>query len=76
LLFRINPVAEVFHEAIAEFTDGRNGSEFVAGLAELQARRTDTGDTLHEFLDRNLTQFDIQVAEEIRRLAKEVAPNG
>lgn len=63
---------EVFHEEIIEALDEKTGSEFVAGLAELIARRTETGAGLHKFLDENLDQFDSNVASEIRLLANEV----
>ena len=44
----------------------------MAGLAELQARRTQTGEGLVQFLETNLTQFEPDIAEEIRQLAREV----
>jgi predicted phosphodiesterase len=61
----------VFHEGIEEETPGPD-SMFVRGLAELQARRTQTGAGLHEFLDQNLDQFDSDVRAEINILATEV----
>jgi hypothetical protein len=66
------PFDEVFHEEIIEALDEQTGSEFVAGLAELIARRTETGAGLYKFLDENLDQFNSQVASEIRLLANEV----
>ncbi len=66
---------EVFHEAVTETTENASRSEFVAGLAELQTRRTSSGAGLVEFLEHNLSQFEPSVADEIRRLAKEVIPD-
>jgi DNA repair exonuclease SbcCD nuclease subunit len=69
------PFEEIFH---ATLTDGSglplfdNTSAFIQGLAELQARRTDTGAALGEFLDHNLGRFPAEVAAEIRSLAEEV----
>lgn len=65
------PYDEVFHEAVLDAPAGETASGFVTGLAELQARRTQTGEGLMEFLNRNLDPFDRDVAEEILRLAKE-----
>ena len=50
-------------------------SAFVAGLAELQARRTAAGAGLMEFLEQNLNHFEPPVAIEIMNLAKEVTGN-
>jgi hypothetical protein len=47
-------------------------SAFVKGLAELQARRTQSGAGLMTFLEQNLDQFDAAVANEVLVLAKEV----
>lgn len=69
------PFDEVFYEAVIDKKTDNSGSAFVAGLAELQARRTETGAGLKEFLERNLAQFDPDVAQEIRKLAEEVANN-
>ena len=66
------PFDEVFHEIIVDAPAERGESAFVAGLAELQARRTAGGAGLMEFLDQNLNQFDAAVAAEIRTLAMEV----
>jgi hypothetical protein len=44
----------------------------VHGLAELVARRTESGAGLREFLQHNVTQFDERVAQEIMNLAEEV----
>lgn len=69
------PFDEVFYEAVIDKKTEMNGSAFIAGLAELQARRTETGAGLQEFLEKNLHQFDADVAQEIRKLAKEVIGN-
>jgi DNA repair exonuclease SbcCD nuclease subunit len=66
------PYSEVFHEVVLDNPPVTEASAFVAGLAELQARRTETGAGLAEFLQANLSQFDAAVAEEILTLAKEV----
>jgi hypothetical protein len=47
-------------------------SAFVSGLAELQARRTETGAGLMEFLEKNLTAAEPEVSREILDLAREV----
>lgn len=64
---------DVFHEEILEETEEGVPSAFVSGLAELQSRRTDTGAGLQLFLEKNLEQFSTTVAEEVRKLAKEVS---
>lgn len=66
------PHEVVFHEAILETQEVAGSSAFVAGLAELQARRTQSGEGLKEFLKQNVDQFEPDVAEEIWRLAEEV----
>lgn len=66
------PFDEVFHKKVEDAAVQDGSSGFVAGLAELQARRTDTGAGLHDFLEQNLDGFKPEVAKEIRRLAKEV----
>jgi hypothetical protein len=63
---------EVFHEAVIEAARDAGPSAFVAGLAELQARRTAGGAGLMEFLEQNLGQFDPEVSDEIMTLAEEV----
>ena len=70
------PFDEVFHEAILQAVVGEGQSAFVAGLAELQARRTVSGAGLWEFLEQNLGQFEPSVADQIRSLAREVSPHG
>lgn len=69
------PADEVFYEAVEHGTQTEQGSAFVAGLAELQARRTGTGEGLSVFLEKNLDRFEPDVAAEIIRLAKEVTEN-
>ena len=51
-------------------------SAFIAGLAELQARRTASGAGLHDFLQQNVNQYSPAVAAEIMHLAKEVTSDG
>ena len=52
------PFDEVFHEAILDQqATTTEQSAFVAGLAELQARRTASGAGLMQFLDQNLKEF-------------------
>jgi DNA repair exonuclease SbcCD nuclease subunit len=70
------PFEEVFHEAVADAPLGTGGSAFVAGLAELQARRTDSGAGLLPFLEQNLGQYQPAVAAEIMKLAREVIGDG
>ena len=66
------PFDEVFHEAVIESAETGGASAFVAGLAELQARRTAGGAGLMEFLSYNVGQFEPAVADEIMNLAREV----
>lgn len=71
------PFEEVFHEAVlpdSELVDRDvvSDSAFVAGLAEMLARKTDTASGLMEFLAMNLDQFEEDVAKEISKLAQEV----
>lgn len=72
------PFDDVFHPELMDGTGEANtsASAFVAGLRELQARRTEGGAGLMSFLEKNLPQFDGDVAAEIRRLAKEVTDHG
>ncbi len=65
----------VFHEAVIDAGEEEQGSVFVAGLAELQARRTHTGEGLKTFLEKNLDRFETDVADEIRKLARKVTEN-
>lgn len=66
------PFDEVFHEAIIKHEANSDESAFVAGLAQLESLKTETGQGLHEFLEKNLEQFDAEIANEIRNLAAEV----
>ena len=70
------PFDSVFHEAVADAAaDEDTGSAFVSGLAELQARRTQSGEGLMLFLEKNLGQFEARVIAEIKQLAYEVTRN-
>jgi hypothetical protein len=69
------PFGEVFHEPVPD-APAVGKSAFVAGLAELQARRTASGAGLMEFLGQNVTQFSPPVAAEIMHLAMEVTSDG
>jgi len=66
------PFEDVFHEAITETTATVGSSAFVAGLAELQSRRTAGGAGIKEFLQQNLDQFEPNVATEIWKLVEQV----
>ena len=66
------PFEEVFHEAVMVDSSTPESSAFIAGLAELQARRTASGAGLMEFLQHNLSEFEPDVASEIMTLADEV----
>jgi hypothetical protein len=70
------PFDEVFHPLVAGEEADTSASAFVSGLAELQARRTQSGAGLMSFLDQNLDQFEEAVAAEIRSLAEEVTGYG
>ncbi|MCI0377461.1 MAG: metallophosphoesterase [Gemmataceae bacterium] len=70
------PFDAVFHEQLIEEPVSDSQSAFVQGLAELQARRTGSGAGLMEFVEANLWQFDADVAERVRALAKEVTEHG
>jgi predicted MPP superfamily phosphohydrolase len=70
------PFDEVFHPLVAGEETDTSASAFVSGLAELQARRTQSGAGLMSFLDQNLDQFEEAVAAEIRSLAEEVTGYG
>lgn len=69
------PFEDVFHPMIVEAPQDSSASTFVAGLAELQERRTASGAGLMAFLENNLNQFERPIAEEIMALAKEVTEN-
>ena len=70
------PFDEVFHSILADTATDASDSVFVAGLAELQARRTESGAGLIAFLEKNLPQFEQPVADVIRSLAQEVTAHG
>jgi len=70
------PFDDVFHSAIVNEMPPEDRSAFVAGLAELQARRTATGAGLRVFLENNLDQFEHEVAEQVRSLAEEIMNHG
>jgi hypothetical protein len=63
------PFDSVFHQGIAPSESQYLESVFVQGLAELQARRTESGAGLKQFLESNLLQFEEDVREEIESLA-------
>ena len=66
------PFDDVFYESVIEEPENEFRSSFVTGLAEMMSRRTASGAGLHEFLDQNLDEFEPDVANEIKALAKEV----
>jgi DNA repair exonuclease SbcCD nuclease subunit len=66
------PFADVFHDEARPSDMDRDDSEFIKGLKELQTRKTATGEGLTEFLEKNLDQFQPEVAQEILRLSREV----
>ena len=66
------PFDDVFYEEVANTADSLGASAFVAGLAELQSRRTDAGAGLMAFLEKNVSQFEPEVATEIIALGNEV----
>ena len=70
------PYTEIFHDYVADAPLDTTQSAFVRGLAELQARRTESGAGLAEFLQQNVSQFQPAVAAEIMRLAEEVLNDG
>jgi predicted phosphodiesterase len=70
------PFDEVFHPTSEVEIPEIGDSQFVKGLADLQARRTATGAGLDAFLDENLQQFPDDVADHIRKLAEEVREDG
>lgn len=70
------PFDDVFHAEVAQQAEIHEGSAFISGLAELRARRTESGAGLMQFLDQNLDVFEPAVAQEIRTLAQEVMDDG
>jgi len=64
---------DVFHPAVVDATPAGGGaSSFVAGLTELQSRRTESGAGILHFVEKNMDQFESSVANEILSLAREV----
>lgn len=70
------PFVDVFHAEMTEPEEQQTGSSFIAGLAELQARRTEGGAGLAHFLEQNVGRFEERVAQEIMALAEEVREDG
>jgi DNA repair exonuclease SbcCD nuclease subunit len=70
------PFDDVFHSIFVDTSTVGPASAFVAGLAELQGRRTESGAGLVAFLEKNVGQFEQPVAYEIMALAQEVTDNG
>jgi predicted phosphodiesterase len=66
------PYNEVFHESVSDPQSPIAQSQFITGLADLQARRTASGAGLKEFLAKNLTQFAPEVANEINKLTEQI----
>jgi hypothetical protein len=67
---------QVFHEEMIATTADAGQSAFIRGLAELQARRTESGAGLIDFIQKNIAQFDGDVAAEVLSLAQEVTTDG
>ena len=62
----------VFHSSIVEaVATEESESTFVAGLKELQSRATESGAGLITFLEKNMSQFEQPVVNEIMKLAQE-----
>jgi predicted phosphodiesterase len=70
------PFDQVFHAEVLNDPVRPGESGFVLGLAELVARRTESGAGLREFLRQNLFEIDERVATEIMNLAEEVLSDG
>jgi predicted phosphodiesterase len=66
------PFEEVFHAEVEAPETSLSESAFVRGLAELEARRTESGAGLLAFLEQNLPELTEDVGKEILNLAKEV----
>ncbi len=69
--------ADVFHASVIDESIEHDpaDSRFVAGLAEILMRRTESGAGLIAFLEKNISQFERPVADEIMKLAKEITTN-
>lgn len=70
------PFEEVFHLDASNEIAPLDSSAFVQGLESLRTLKTEGGVGLLEFLDKNLSKYDDDVADEIRNLAKEVCIDG
>ena len=70
------PFDDVFHPEIESAEVQVADSLFIRGLAQLESLRTSGGEGLRIFLDENLQQFDVRIAQEIRALAEEVLSDG
>jgi len=71
------PFDDVFHAALEdELFESESGSEFIKDLRELTQRRTDSGAGLADYLKTNLSQFEQPVADQIWKLARQVADPG
>lgn len=66
------PFEEVFHPEVRLEDIEQRDSAFVLGLAELQQRRTSTGEGLRAYLARNAGQFEPEVEAQVIDLAEEV----
>ncbi len=66
------PYQEIFHESVSDPQSPIAQSQFITGLADLQARRTASGAGLKEFLAKNLSQFPAEVAGEINKLVEQI----
>lgn len=66
------PFDDVFYEAVIGAEAETLQSDFVKGLAELQALKTESGAGLQAFLDLNVDQFAVDVRQEVMLLASQV----
>ncbi|MBT3394522.1 MAG: metallophosphoesterase [Waddliaceae bacterium] len=66
------PYEEVFYEQVVEENPENDESLFVKGLAELEARRTETGEGIRDFVEDNIKGCSKDVAREIHKLLEEV----
>jgi hypothetical protein len=72
-----SPFENVFHDEILDAPESSEGrSTFIDGLAELEALRTVEGAGFKVFLEKNLSQFEPDVQDEIQTLWNEVMPHG
>jgi len=70
------PFEAVFHAEVAFGEAPGSECAFVRGLAELEARRTESGAGLLAFLEQNLAELEEEVGKEIVKLAREVTGHG